>query len=153
MTRWARLRRGLAAFAWRGAPALQNLRMSNVLGAIEQGVLMVGHHDTVEVWNQSFLDMLGLQKHRVHAGMPLRDLVADSVAVGNHGAQSVDQVLAKMAVRTLRDQHEPSEWMLPDGRVLHNRWVRCAEGGWIATFTDVSSPDWVGPILTKSASA
>ena len=138
MTPLARLWRGLAAFEWRGVVARRSRRMRHVLGAIEQGVLMVGHHDTVEVWNQSFLDMLGLQKECMRAGMTLRQLVAHSVAVGNHGAQSVDQVVAKMAVRTLRDQLEASEWSLPDGRVLHTRWVRCAEGGWIATFTDVS---------------
>ena len=112
--------------------------MGQVLGAIEQGVLMVGPHDTIEVWNQSFIDMLGLQNARVYAGMQLRDLVTHSVAVGNHGAQSVEHVLAKMAIRTLKDQREPNEWLLPDGRVLHSRWVRCPEGGWIATYTDVS---------------
>ena len=74
-----------------------NLRFEAALNNMSHGLLMYGADATVAVVNRRFGEIYGIDRNMIVAGGSYRDLLALSIAAGNHPNQTVDELLAEDA--------------------------------------------------------
>ena len=68
-----------------------NLRFEAALNNMSHGLLMYGADATVTVVNRRFGEIYGIDRNMIVAGGSYRDLLALSIAAGNHPNQTVDE--------------------------------------------------------------
>jgi len=93
------------------------------------------------MWNRHYLDIYNFPADRIRKGLPLADIVALSVELGNHPGQSAAQFLAayRKQLRANRGgARAKAREKLAGGRIIETAHVYSAGLGWVVTHEDVT---------------
>ncbi len=113
-------------------------RFDIALNNMSHGLCMLDQHDTLQVWNERFLEILSLSPDRVHVGTTIRDLVRYSIEAGNHGGKGVRRIMAEL-MRGFRADRVGEFYMSLDGeRTLSLSRRLMADGGAVIILDDVT---------------
>jgi diguanylate cyclase (GGDEF)-like protein len=115
-----------------------NLRLDAALKNMSQGLCLYDSEDQLQVVNRRFCEIFDISPELVQPGMTFDDILALSVAAGNHGDQTVVDLLAER--QRFLAQHETGNYFqqLIDGRVISIAHRSTSDGGWLITCEDVT---------------
>jgi len=120
------------------ALGLINLRFDTALNNMSVGLLMCDSTLRIAVVNHRFCTMFGVDFHSVPPGTPYRDLLALSVAAGNHPDCTLDEVLAAHIPVFETRQRSAAVRTIAGGRSISVSYEPMSDGGWIATYEDIT---------------
>lgn len=136
------------AVTWRGMReredlarelARKNRLLEITVETMDQGICVFDKDMRVLLWNQGYLDIADIPKDEVYEGRPMFELVKYTFAAGIFG-DAMDEEQAKNRLREFyqRGVATQEEHTLRDGRTVDVRRNPMADGGYVATFTDIS---------------
>lgn len=108
------------------------------LAHMSDGLCVFDRHNRMTVFNQQFCDILGLPPGSVQRGDSFEDVLALSLALGNHPGREPTEVVAELrgfvqARRAIKVHQETY-----DGRTIETEYSPTAKGGWLLTCADVT---------------
>ncbi|MCA6124933.1 EAL domain-containing protein [Bradyrhizobium sp. WSM 1704] len=115
-----------------------NLRLDAALTHMSQGLCLYNSEARLQVVNRRFCEIFDISPELVLPGMTLQDVLALSIAAGNHGNRTVADLLAE------RDRsislREGGNYLqhLSDGRIISIAQRPTSDGGWLVTCEDVT---------------
>ncbi|HST76790.1 MAG TPA: EAL domain-containing protein [Acetobacteraceae bacterium] len=116
-----------------------NLWLDAALGNIAQGLCLYDAENRLKVVNRRFCEIFRLAPDRVVPGISFREVLEMSVAAGNHIGRSAGGLLAEEAgIADLRASGDTRFQELSHGRVIAISRQAMADGGWVATYEDVT---------------
>jgi diguanylate cyclase (GGDEF)-like protein len=115
-----------------------NLRLDAALDNMSQGLCMFNADSRLEVVNRRFFEIFGLPRDQIRAGATFREILALSVACGNHHGKTAEQLLEEQAQFMSRHGGGTHYHELRGGRVVACVYSPVANGGWVATYEDVT---------------
>jgi diguanylate cyclase (GGDEF)-like protein len=115
----------------------QNERFDAALNNMSQALCLVDSEQRLVVCNERYIELFGLDPNAVQPGTPIRQLI-ETVPAGHRSNSNLDAVNARQ--ESLIRQHTPSTYMqdLPDGRTVAISHQPLADGGWLATYEDIT---------------
>ncbi|WP_088348211.1 MULTISPECIES: hybrid sensor histidine kinase/response regulator [Rhodomicrobium] len=110
-----------------------------MLEGIPQGLCAYDDKFRLTAWNNRFLTLLDLPPGFVQTGLPIQRVIEFNLTRGEHGGEALAAFIDKVEAGApgLRWPFVYQRTRL-DGRVIEIIFDRMAEGGYIATFTDVT---------------
>lgn len=102
-----------------------------VLNGVEAGVAAFDAENRLMAWNETFLALLGIPQGVVHRGLKAAQLEAFDDELPTQQQQLLD--------RSGRAQELQRDILRDDGRIVEMTCTRLAEGGFVATYTDVTA--------------
>lgn len=115
-----------------------NLRLDAALENMSQGLCLYDKSARLQVVNRRFCEIFNLKPGCVVPGMTFEQVLSASIAAGNHGQQTVLDLLAERE-RLLTNRHAGSYLQqLNDGRIISVAHRATADGGWLMTCEDVT---------------
>ncbi|QWT21924.1 PAS domain-containing hybrid sensor histidine kinase/response regulator [Bacillus sp. NP157] len=109
------------------------------LETMSQGICVVDAELRLVAWNQPYADLFGYPPALLRVGLPVAELIAHNVAAGLVGEGNLaSRVERRMAFMRAGSPHL-AERRFPDGTVVEIRGNPMPGGGYVATFTDVTS--------------
>jgi diguanylate cyclase (GGDEF)-like protein len=116
-----------------------NLWLDAALGNIAQGLCLYDADNRLKVVNRRFCEIFRLAAEQVVPGISFRQVLEMSVAAGNHIGRSAGGLLAEEAgIADLRASGDTRFQELSHGRVIAISRQAMADGGWVATYEDVT---------------
>ncbi len=112
-------------------------RFDAALNNMSHGVSMLDDDLRIIVTNRRWLDMFGLSPDLVKPGVTMRDVLAQSVAVGNYGDVDAAELYADL-VQKLHGGATEFQRDLTNGRTILTRYNAMPHGGWVATYEDIT---------------
>jgi diguanylate cyclase (GGDEF)-like protein len=119
----------------------QHLRLDAALDSMSYGFCLFDAEFRLELWNECFIDLYGLDRAEIVAGMTLVDVFLASIAAGNHQGHTAGEMAAHERGRLARlapGEVLTSEAVTASGRIVKIRWKRMADGSWVVTHEDVT---------------
>lgn len=116
---------------------LHNARFKAALDNMQHGLCMLGADQRLLVCNQRYLDLFGFSAEIVKPGTSLTDILAHSIAVGNHRGQTTEELLEHVT-DGLSDAAVSFLHKIDGGLTFVVTHQPMAGGGWVATFEDVT---------------
>ena len=114
------------------ALAVSNIRFDSALNNISQGLCMFDAEERIVVSNARFAEIYGLPPTEVTPGTSLAAIFDGRIRSGTHAGEPPQNYFADLA-------ESPAEvQLLPDGRAIHIRCHRMADGGWMTTHEDIT---------------
>jgi diguanylate cyclase (GGDEF)-like protein/PAS domain S-box-containing protein len=114
-----------------------NRRLDAALDNMSQGLCFFDAQNRLEVVNRRFFEIFGLSRDEIRPGTTFRHILELSVASQNHGGRTVDDLLSEQA-NVRRYTNGTHFYELGDGRVVACVYNSTANGGWVATYEDVT---------------
>ena len=111
---------------------MQNLRFDAALNNMSHGLSMVDANEQLVVCNKSYAKMFRLSPEDVRPGTSLRQLLKSKIAKGSYTPVTSEQYVQD------RLRHPSRIERLADKRDVHVLSQPMAEGGWVATYEDVT---------------
>jgi diguanylate cyclase (GGDEF)-like protein len=108
------------------------------LDTLDQGVCVFDRAERLVLFNRAYLDIVNLPADRVRPGLNLRQLIDLSVAAGNHPGESAETLYLARAERVRGRRSGRDVLPFRDGRQLAVGHRYLPDGGWIATYEDVT---------------
>ena len=124
---------------WRFArPGSLLRRFEQAVTNMSHGVCLYDAQDRLQLVNEQFCRIYSQPMDTLHVGMSFRDILANSIAVGNYPGQTTDQVWRKR--KAFIDLRQPGTFMqeLGDGRLIAISHQPLLDGGWVATYEDIT---------------
>jgi len=115
----------------------QNMLFDAALNNMAHGLCMLDADLRYIVWNQRYLEIFRYPPNTVRVGMHIREALEESIALGNHAGMTVDALYAEYLER-LKAGNYTQLRQLSDGRVIKIAHRPMAQGGWVATYEDVT---------------
>ena len=115
-----------------------NLRLDAALDNMSQGLCLFDAQNRLEVVNRRFFEIFGLSRDRVVPGISFREILELSAARRNHDGTTASQVLSDQAEVISRQKSGTHYYELSDGRIIASVYSPTSNGGWVATFEDVT---------------
>ncbi|MBN9560294.1 MAG: EAL domain-containing protein [Alphaproteobacteria bacterium] len=116
-----------------------NLWLDAALGNIAQGLCLYDADNRLKVVNRRFCEIFRLMPDQVVPGISFREVLEMSVAAGNHIGRSAGGLLAEeVGIADLRASGETRFQELSHGRVIAISRQAMTDGGWVATYEDVT---------------
>jgi diguanylate cyclase (GGDEF)-like protein/PAS domain S-box-containing protein len=115
----------------------QHRRFDAALNNMPHGVSMLDHDLRIIVTNRQWLDMFGLSPEVVKPGVTMQEVMHHSVAVGNYGDINADDLYRDL-VASLEAGITKFYRHLPNGRTVLSNYNAMSEGGYVATFEDIT---------------
>lgn len=131
-------RSAVDALAKDGQLQMRNILFEAALENMHHGLCMFDKDRCILVFNRRYLEIFGFDAAVVRAGMSLRELLEHSAAVGNHAPDSIDDVLARVVTAVSGERHVSFHHPLRNGRVLAVTHQPMPDGGWVATFDNIT---------------
>ena len=138
-----RLAQALAAFradlSWRfAAPGAFRRRFEQAIANMPQGICLYDADDRLQLVNEQFCRIYNQPLTRLHTGMSLYEVLADSCAIGNYPGRSVDEIY--LARKKFIDQRTQGTFFqqLGDGRLIAIYHQPLKDGGWVCTYEDIT---------------
>jgi Na+/proline symporter/CheY-like chemotaxis protein/anti-sigma regulatory factor (Ser/Thr protein kinase) len=113
--------------------------MRGMLESIPQGLCSYDQNFRITAWNDRFLTLLDLPRSLVQTGQPVQRIIDFNIARGELGAEGLSDF-----IRRVQAGATGVAWPFTyqrrrrDGRVIEVIFDRMPEGGYIATYTDVT---------------
>lgn len=116
--------------------AHRNLNVA--LNSMTQGLCLYDGSDRLLLTNPRFREIYGQAAGSLTPGMHLREVLADSIRVGNYPGRTVDDVW--IARKVFIDKRETGVFLqeMGDGRLIAISHQPLDDGGWVATYEDVT---------------
>jgi diguanylate cyclase (GGDEF)-like protein/PAS domain S-box-containing protein len=115
-----------------------NWRLDAALDNMSQGLCLFDKHNQLEVVNRRFFEIFGLSRDKIRPGTSFREILKLSVARKNHGAKTVDELLGELTDFMRRSANGTHFYELSEGRVVACAYNTTSDGGWVATYEDVT---------------
>jgi diguanylate cyclase (GGDEF)-like protein len=115
-----------------------NLRLDAALDNMSQGLCLFDAQNKLEVHNRRFLDIFGLPANGVEPGVSLSEVLALSQVRDNQNGVLVADVLTDQLTCMSRHKISTHFYELVDGRIIAAVYSPTSNGGWVATFEDVT---------------
>jgi len=116
----------------------ENALLKRALDNMAHGLCMFDSENILLVCNRSYLAMYGLSPEVVKPGISIRELLAHSIAVGNHKGRSVEEVYEALAKDLLVQRSWTFHNVLDNGRTIAVSVEPLPAGGWVATHEDIT---------------
>ncbi len=107
------------------------------LGNIAQGLCLYDAGSRLQVVNAQFCDIFRLPPEQVRPGLHLAEVLSLSVKAGNHPDRGVIDLVTE-EIATTRSTGSSQLMELSGGRVVSITRQPLADGGWVATYEDVT---------------
>jgi diguanylate cyclase (GGDEF)-like protein len=117
----------------------QHRRFDIALNNMAHGLCMFDENMRLIVSNKRYAEMFNLPPDIVRPGMPIRDIIAHSLAIGNYRHRNVTiEDLYDNYVASLNAGELIVHRHLADGRIIKLTHERMPQGGWVAIYEDVT---------------
>lgn len=124
---------------WRFArPGSFRQRFEQAVTNMSHGICLYDAQDRLQLVNEQFCRIYNQPLATLRVGMPFRDVLANSIAVGNYPGQTTDQVWRKR--KAFINQRQPGTFIqeLGNGRLIAISHQPLLDGGWVATYEDIT---------------
>lgn len=124
---------------WRFArPGSFRQRFEQAVTNMSHGICLYDAQDRLQLVNEQFCRIYNQPLGTLRIGMSFRDMLANSIAIGNYPGQTTDQVWRKR--KAFIDQRQPGTFIqeLRDGRLVAISHQPLLDGGWVATYEDIT---------------
>ncbi len=140
MARAMRVFKDTAVKAARQGAELQtaSARLEAALSNMVQGLCVFDPDGRLAICNQQLGKMLGVGPDAMRPGMTLRDMVQVSFAAGNYPGRDFQDVLAARQAQVERREPVSAVIELGKDRLLSVMQCPMPDGGWVATYEDVT---------------
>jgi diguanylate cyclase (GGDEF)-like protein len=115
-----------------------NVRLDAALENMSQGLCMYDAQNRLAVVNRRFCEIYSLSPREASPGMTFGEVLQQSVTAGNHRDRSVADLLAEQEVYVGQRMTGTYFQELSQGRVVAITHQPIADGGWVATYEDVT---------------
>jgi diguanylate cyclase (GGDEF)-like protein/PAS domain S-box-containing protein len=115
-----------------------NLRLDAALDNMSQGLCLYDSQSKLKVANRRFFEIFGLPQEKVQPGISFREIMELKIAAGNHAGKSADELLADRGEFINLRRAGTHHYELSDGRVIASVYTPTSDGGWVATYEDVT---------------
>lgn len=115
-----------------------NLRLDAALTHMSQGLCLYDREGRLQVVNRRFCEIFDISPEFVRPGMTFEDVLRLSVAAGNHGSQTVAELLAECEEFLARRRSGNYIQQLSDGRIVSIAHRSTSDGGWLISCEDVT---------------
>ncbi|WP_409190301.1 EAL domain-containing protein [Bradyrhizobium sp. RDM4] len=115
-----------------------NLTLDAALTHMSQGLCLYDGKGRLQVVNRRFCEIFDISPELVVPGMTFEDVLRLSVAAGNHGSQTVADLLAEGEELLARRKGGNYLQQLSDGRVVSIAHRSTSDGGWLISCEDVT---------------
>ena len=125
--------------SWRFArPGAFRQRFEQAIANMPQGICLYDAQDRLQLVNEQFCRIYNQPMSRLHTGMTLYDVLADSCAIGNYPGRDVDEIY--LARKRFIDRREKGTFLQPlgDGRLIAIYHQPLRNGGWVCTYEDIT---------------
>ena len=115
-----------------------NLRLDAALDNMSQGLCLYDSANRLQVVNRRFCEIFGLPREQLLPGITLAKILELSVAVGNHPGKTSAELLGEQ--QGYIGQHATGTHFLEfsNNRVVASVHRPTTDGGWVATYEDVT---------------
>jgi PAS domain S-box-containing protein len=127
---------GLSLYGKTVAELEHNARFETALGNMTHGLVMFGPDHRLLICNRRYIDMFGFSPEIVRPGVSMRELLEHSIAVGNHPASALDEL--HDLITGAMAQAEVAFLHVARGMTFTVTNRPMADGGWVATFEDIT---------------
>ncbi|HLH12073.1 MAG TPA: EAL domain-containing protein [Methylovirgula sp.] len=115
-----------------------NVLLDAALGNMCQGLCLYDNQHRLKVVNRRFCEIFDLSPERVRPGISFRDVLALSVEAGNHPGKTVSDLLAEELPLINQRTTAARFHEIGRGRIVAIARQPMADGGWVATYEDVT---------------
>lgn len=115
-----------------------HLRFEAALANMSQGLCLYDRDNVLLVVNRRFCEIYRLDPARIMPGITFRDVIAASIAAGNHTGTDVDQLVSRRLAFVSRREAGTSFQELANGRVVAISHEPMADGCWVVTYEDIT---------------
>jgi diguanylate cyclase (GGDEF)-like protein len=115
-----------------------NLRLDAALDNMSQGLCLYDSANRLMVFNRRFCEIFDLPADRVRPGVTFREILELSIAAGAHPGKSAADLIAEQAEFVSRHSLGTFQQELSHGRVVATVHQPMPDGGWVATYEDVT---------------
>jgi diguanylate cyclase (GGDEF)-like protein len=125
--------------SWRFArPGSFRRRFEQAVTNMSQGVCLYDAQDRLQLVNEQFCRIYRQPITTLHVGMRFRDILAGSIATGNYPGRTTDEVWRVR--KAFIDRRQPGTFLqeLGDGRLIAISHQPLLDGGWVATYEDIT---------------
>ena len=125
--------------SWRFArPGAFRQRFEQAIANMPQGICLYDAQDRLQLVNEQFCRIYNQPMSRLHTGMTLYDVLADSCAIGNYPGRDVEEIY--LARKRFIDRREKGTFLqqLGDGRLIAIYHQPLQDGGWVCTYEDIT---------------
>ncbi len=114
-------------------------RFEAALSNMSQGLCMYNVEGRLDIFNLRFCEIYGLRPEDVQAGMSFEDILALIIKSGHDLDRTLDDVVAERLAVVDRREACVSLHEVAGGRVVAMSHCPMQDGGWVATFEDVTA--------------
>lgn len=122
--------------------------LDTVLNTLPQGVTVIDENLDLVLWNQRFIDVLGLPPDLIRAGVRLEDVIRYNAEQGEYGDVNPEEKVQQVVDLAKRFEPHSLERTRPQGQTLEVEGrVMQMDGkvaGFITTYTDITERKQVG---------
>lgn len=115
-----------------------NASLDAALENMSQGLCLYDAEGRLKVYNSRYQEIFHLEPGRLRAGLPFREVFKIKVEAGNYQGLDVDDLLAARTKNRGRSTGEACFEELTFGRTIAIAHRATHEGGWVATYEDVT---------------
>ena len=115
-----------------------NVRLDAALDNMSQGLCHFDGKNRLEVVNRRFFEIFGLSREQIQPGITFSKILELSEARWDQNSQTVTKLLAEQVEFISRHETGTHYYELSDGRVIASVYSPTSNGGWVATFEDVT---------------
>jgi diguanylate cyclase (GGDEF)-like protein len=108
------------------------------LGAMTQGLCLYDEANRLQLWNPRFAQLYQIN-HGLNKGMRFDQVIGLTVSLGLYGERPIDEVLEARHAFIARREHARMDQTLKSGTVIEIVHVPLEDGGWVATYEDVTA--------------
>ncbi len=108
------------------------------LDNMSQGLCLFDEGDRLQVINSRFCEIFRVRRDDIKPGMSFLDLLRASVAAGNHGVRTAEELLREQKEFVRMHPDEGHLYELADGRIIAAVYRSTSDHGWVATYEDVT---------------
>ena len=114
-------------------------QLQAALENLQQGVSVVDRNLNLVAWNRRYLELLNYPSNLIHTGKPVAELIAYNSARGFCGPGKIEQQVAKRMAFLRSGSAHQFERQLPSGTVILMQGHPMPDGGFVTSFTDITT--------------
>ena len=113
-------------------------RLDAALNSVSHGLMMVDAELRLVMCNRQLRELLNFDPDIVRPGAAMRQVLAHSIAVGNHPGLSLEQLVVDVRRLVKSGNRANFRQHLPGGRMLAVSWEPIVGGGWVCSYEDIT---------------